>query len=85
MTSQESHQIVTTVGQNIRLAREARGLNQRELASLIGVGESHVSRWEMGRHVPVLKRLTSIARELHRDVGWFYVDHSADLDRERAA
>lgn len=39
-------------GQNLRAARDARGLTQKEVADEIGVSPMDVSRWETGRVEP---------------------------------
>lgn len=37
---------MVTIGEKIKELREAKGLNQRELADLIGVDPSVISNWE---------------------------------------
>lgn len=64
-----------TIGLNIRKAREAKGLTQRELADAIGhksdphtkgdnVASSYISRLESGDHQPRLDTLAKIAKAL---------------------
>lgn len=53
-----------TVGQKIRLARDAMGLSQPELGDLVGVRGQTVYRWEAGMAVPPLDRLTAVATVL---------------------
>lgn len=44
------------IGTKIKLAREAKGLNQAALATLIkGVTQQQISNWESGKHSPNLK------------------------------
>ncbi len=40
------------IGKQIRLYREMRGINQKELATRIGVSNSRVSNWELGINRP---------------------------------
>lgn len=40
------------IGAKIRYFRELRGLNQKELASRIGVSNSRISNWEQGINRP---------------------------------
>jgi transcriptional regulator with XRE-family HTH domain len=50
-------------GERLYRARTARGLSHRDLASLIGVDESTVWKWEGGRHRPsdgLLRRLRAV-------------------------
>jgi transcriptional regulator with XRE-family HTH domain len=48
----------------IRSRREALGYNQRELANLVGVKQSHIAYLESGRRLPSLSLLTRLAKEL---------------------
>lgn len=40
------------IGNRIRFYREDRGLNQKQLAELIGVSNSRISNWEQGLNRP---------------------------------
>ncbi len=82
MTSQATSHIAATVGANIRLARQAKGIKQRDLAALLDTEGFMVSRWERGAHRPTDERMQALADALDRDVAWFYTDHSL---REQAA
>lgn len=50
-----------TIGRRIRAARRARGLSQNQLATLIGVVESTLSRYERALLVPGADHLAAIA------------------------
>lgn len=50
--------------QGIRHLREARGLTQKELGELIGVGDKAVSKWETGRGLPDISVLGLLAEAL---------------------
>ncbi len=50
-----------SIGAAIKAARQAKGWDQGELASMVEVTRETVSRWETGR-IPIL-RLTRIALE----------------------
>ena len=52
------------IGTRIRKYREERGLNQKELAELIGVSNSRVSNWEQGVNRPDADILANICRVL---------------------
>lgn len=52
MSTQIRHQILTNLGANLRAAREARGLTQKEVGDAIGVTNRDVSRWENGKVEP---------------------------------
>lgn len=50
---------------NIAEARKARGLTQQELAELIGLKKSYLSKIETGKHVLGADRLKQIADVLN--------------------
>ncbi|MDP4120785.1 MAG: helix-turn-helix transcriptional regulator [Bacillota bacterium] len=52
------------IGTRIRKYREDRGLNQKELAKLIGVSNSRVSNWEQGINRPDADIIADICRAL---------------------
>jgi transcriptional regulator with XRE-family HTH domain len=56
------------VGRQIRRLREERGLNQTQLAALIGTGPSAISRIESGRQSPNSETLVKLAGGLGVDV-----------------
>jgi transcriptional regulator with XRE-family HTH domain len=61
------------VGDRLRVAREALGLEQREMARLYGIDHTKLSHWERGKHYPAP---TFIARlwERHRiPADWIYL------------
>lgn len=53
------------IGNRIRKYREIRGLNQKDLAQLIGVSNSRVSNWEQGINRPDADILADICRALN--------------------
>lgn len=55
---------MTTLGMNIRLAREREGLWQREAAERIDISQVHFSRIESGRVYPSIPTLLRIAKGL---------------------
>lgn len=52
------------VGQQIREARKAKGLTQKELGKKLGIGEPTVNKYENGKINPSLELLNKIAVEL---------------------
>ncbi len=52
------------MGQRIRQLRERRGLTQKELANLCGIGESALRSYELGARYPKDKVLDKIAKVL---------------------
>jgi transcriptional regulator with XRE-family HTH domain len=52
------------IGERIRLARQARGLTQEQLAEAVGVTRSAVAQWETGRAGQVTGNLSRIAAVL---------------------
>lgn len=55
MTRQTTSQPMPTVAANLRAARAARDLTQRQVAEAVGVTPADVSRWESGRVEPSAK------------------------------
>lgn len=49
----------------LKAARERLGLNQTELARLIGVEQQQINRWEAGRNVPNIETAVILARALN--------------------
>lgn len=75
MSSQAPNDLRTTVAANIRKARNAKGLTQRQLAGLVNdVDPLAVSRWERGVSLPLSENLEALAAALDRTVAWFYTD-----------
>ena len=55
---------MTTVAENIKNARKARGYTQKDLARLLQVKPAAVSAWEVGRNEPSIAMLRKIAELL---------------------
>lgn len=70
MASQVSRQI----GANIRKARKAAGLTQRQLAERIGTDSFQVSRWERGANRPQYETLAALAAALGLTPTAFYAE-----------
>ena len=54
----------TKLGQNIRAAREAKGLGRSSLGILLGVDGHTIYRWERGETVPRIPMLVQLAEAL---------------------
>lgn len=54
----------TTFGQNLRAARHAAGLSQKQLAELIGAKHNSVSNWENGVNSPSQSVIETLCRVL---------------------
>jgi transcriptional regulator with XRE-family HTH domain len=77
MTSQATGNLKATLAANIRSARDAAGMTQRQLATVIDTESSLVSKWERAEHRPSDTNLAAIAAALGLDLAWFYTDHTA--------
>ena len=53
------------IGENIRKARKAAGISQKELAERLQVYQKDISRWENGERTPTMEVFTKICRELN--------------------
>lgn len=60
-----------------RIREHIFGVSQNEMARIVGVNQSTVSRWESGTHMPLSPQLAKIRREAKRrsllwDDSWFF-------------
>ena len=53
------------IGENIRKARKAAGVSQKELAERLQVYQKDISRWENGERTPTMDVFKKIWRELN--------------------
>jgi len=58
------------VGERIKKAREARGLKQKNLAGILGMNRSNISRMESGNVMPKIGTLLKIKDTLHVSIDW---------------
>lgn len=59
--------------ERLKKAREAKSLNQSQLAKLVGAqGKSSVSNWENGYSKPTLSTAIKLANVLDRDVDFLF-------------
>lgn len=63
----------------LREGRKAAGFTQEGLADALGVGQSAVSAWEIGRAVPTPGALYVLARLLRLDLDELVAQHTAEL------
>lgn len=54
-----------SVGENLKNARKAAGLTQKELADKLEVYAKDISRWENGERTPGVPALIKICKTLH--------------------
>lgn len=52
------------INENIKNARKAAGITQKELAEAIGVRQKDISRWENGERTPNIKAFADICKAL---------------------
>lgn len=64
MSSDSNHENSYLKGDRLRIARERRGLTQRELSRLLGIGENQINKYENGGADPSLRNLYMIAAQL---------------------
>lgn len=53
------------IGENIKKARKAAGVSQKELAEQTGVYQKDISRWENGERTPSVVALAQICKVLN--------------------
>ena len=58
----------------IAIKRQEKGLTQAQLAEMVGVKQSHISRWEKGTHQPNIESLLSLSVALECSVNELILD-----------
>jgi transcriptional regulator with XRE-family HTH domain len=66
------HELHLHWGRDIRAARKAAGLSRTELASMVGVAEITIARWETGFSGPRDARRVALAEVLGVPVGTLF-------------
>lgn len=55
---------IMAIGENIKKARKAAGISQKELADRLQVYQKDISRWENGERAPSIEVFARICKEL---------------------
>lgn len=63
-------QVMSTINDRIRVARERKGLNQSELAMALAVTPQTVQQWEAGKTSPRNKKIDALAKILDVTSDW---------------
>ena len=63
-------QVMSTINDRIRVARERKGLNQSELATALSVTPQTVQQWEAGKTSPRNKKIDALAKTLEVTSDW---------------
>lgn len=69
-----TYTVTLTLGQRIRLAREAAGMKQADLAIALGTARTTISNWENDDHRPARVYMRVIAEITGREPGFFTQD-----------
>jgi len=64
MTTKNKAQLLTEIGNRIRLKREEKNLSQQDLAALCNFEKANMSRLEAGRTNPTISTLFKISQSL---------------------
>jgi transcriptional regulator with XRE-family HTH domain len=64
MTAKNKAQLLTEIGNRIRLKREEKNLSQQDLAALCNFEKTNMSRLEAGRTNPTISTLFKISQAL---------------------
>lgn len=73
-----------TIGERIRAARKAAGLNQADLAARIGVSQPSVANWESGVHDPRRLMLAKVAEALATPLEWLAEGARSSVERDKS-
>jgi transcriptional regulator with XRE-family HTH domain len=61
------------VGERLRIAREALGLEQTEMAELYGLDKTKLSHWERGKHYPAPAFIARLWERHRIPADWIYL------------
>lgn len=76
---------MNTIGSNIKVLREKKGMNQSDLAREVGVSRSMMNYIEQGCKIPGIPLFALIARTLGVTMDYlFYADAERDAGKEDA-
>ena len=53
---------MSTIGETIKKIRKGRGITQDDIAKLFGIDRSTVAMWELGRNIPDINTVCTLAR-----------------------
>jgi len=65
------------IGEKLRYLRKAKGLTTQEVADIINVSQSYISRFENGRAIPDIDMLDHLLKALDSNLSTFF---SSDID-----
>ena len=68
--SPSNYEAPSTIGDRIKQARKAAGLNQADLAAGVGVSQPAVANWESGVHDPRRMMLAKLSKALSTPLEW---------------
>lgn len=71
---------MSTVGENIKRIRRAKGLTQKELGKKLGISQSEIAQRETGRRNPKIETVQKIANALQVPVSEIYEQDSLSKD-----
>ncbi|HOP19737.1 MAG TPA: helix-turn-helix domain-containing protein [Amphiplicatus sp.] len=76
---------LSSIGDRIRQARKAAGLNQAALAARVGVTQPAVANWESGVHDPRRMMLAKLAEALSTPLDWLAEGARSAAERDKGA
>lgn len=60
------------MAQKLKIAREEMGYSQRSLGLRVGLSDKSISIYEQGNVYPPISNLIKIAKELKKEIGYFF-------------
>lgn len=70
------------IGEQLRTLRKYKGLTTQQLAGIINISQSYISRFENGRSIPDIDRLKRILKPLDSDLSSFFSSDLQDLPED---
>ena len=81
INEQSTEIVIEDFGKKIKVAREARGLTQEELAKRLAIKESKLHKYETGSFVPTMDMIHSLERALGITLTESYVEKKQEINR----
>lgn len=82
MKSRVRDPIAIQVGVRLKIARDASGMTQGDLARALGIGQMRLSNWELGKHWLPPKTAIRIFELLRIDSNWLFLGDPHRLPHE---
>lgn len=70
------------IGSRLKMLRKSKGLTTQQLANVVNVSQSYISRFENSRAIPDIDMLERILTALNSDLASFFSDDLQDVPED---